>query len=137
MQSAIPRFLIPVLSLVLVGNVFAQQKDSKAEKKDKPKEVTIVGQVVDSECYMKMGDMALSEDHHNCAEACAKGGIPLAILEEKTDSLYYTANAGMSMKSTTESLMPYLDEKVSIKGKVMERAGAKLLVISSIEKVKK
>lgn len=136
MQKVILRFLVPALLLVLAWSVPAQQKDSKPEKKDKPKEVTIVGQVIDSECYMKMGDMALSEDHHNCAEACAKGGIPLAILEEKTDSLYYTANAGMSMKSTTESLMPYLDEKVSIKGKVIERGGAKLLVISSVEKVK-
>lgn len=136
MQRIILRFLVPVLSLTLVGNVLAQQKDSIAEKKDKPKEVTIVGQVVDSECYMKMGDMALSEDHHNCAEACAKGGIPLALLEDKTNILYYTALEGMAMKSANEKLMAYLGEKVSIKGKLIERAGAKLLVIGSVDKTK-
>ncbi len=136
MQKVTLRFLVSILSMALVGGVLAQQKDSKPEKKEKPKEVTIVGQVVDSECYMKMGDMALSEDHHNCAEACAKGGIPLALLEDKTNILYYTALEGMAMKSTTEKLMPFLDEKVTIKGKIAERGGAKLLVISSIEKVK-
>jgi hypothetical protein len=136
MCKIVSLLLVGLLSFMLVGTVSAQQKDSKTEKKDKPKEVTIVGQVIDSECYMKMGDMALGEDHHNCAEACAKGGIPLAILEDKTNNVYFTANEGMSMKSTTEKLMPFLDEKVSIKGKLIERGGAKLLVISAIEKTK-
>ena len=139
MQKLIQRIVFFVVSVFIAGNMLGQQKDSKAEKaekKDKPKEVTLVGQIVDSECYMKMGDMALSEDHHNCAEACAKGGIPLAFLEEKTKDLYYTANEGMSMKSSSEKLMPYLDEKVTITGKVIERSGAKLLVVSTVEKTK-
>jgi hypothetical protein len=125
-----------LLSVFLVMSLSAQEKESKPERKDKPKEVTVTGRIVDLECYMKMGDNGFSEDHHNCAEACAKGGIPLALLEEKTKDLYNLANDGMSMKSPTEKLMPYLDEQVSIKGKLVERGGAKLLVISSIEKLK-
>ena len=137
MKKILAVFLMVAGTLILTGSVLAQEKEAKtekAEKKDKPKEVTVVGEVIDSECYMKMGDMALSEDHKNCAEACAKGGVPLALLEDKTKNVYFTANEGMSMKGTNEKLMPYIGEKVSIKGKLFERGGAKLLVISSVEK---
>lgn len=140
MGNMVRSFLIFSCALFLSSNLLAQAKESKpekAEKKEKPKEVTIVGRVVDSECYMKMGDAGYSEDHRGCAEACAKGGIPLAILEDQTNNLYYTANDGMSMKSTKEKLMPFLDQKVTIKGKLIERGGTRLLVINSIEKRKK
>ena len=126
------------LSLILASLVLAQEKESKAEQteKVKPRKVNVIGRIIDSECYMKMGDMALADDHDGCAEACAEGGIPLAILEDKTNNVYFTTNAGMSMVSTNEKLMPYLGERVSIKGKLIERGGAKLLVITSIEKTK-
>jgi hypothetical protein len=105
-------------------------------KKAKPREVTVTGRIVDSECYMKMGDRGYSDEHHECAESCAKGGIPLMFLEDKTNELYLTANEGMSMKGANETLMPFVDDKVTITGKLVERSGAKLLVIGSIEKTK-
>jgi len=139
MGTTISRLMLLICSLLIAADLTAQEKETKTEKsnkKDKPKEVTVVGRIVDSECYMKMGDMGYSEDHHSCAEACAKGGIPLAFLEDKTNNLYYTALDGMAMKSTTEKLLPFLDERVNIKGKLIERGGARLLVISSVEKAK-
>jgi hypothetical protein len=125
------RFLVVMsLSFVLAIGISAQ------EKKVKPKEVTVTGRIVDSECYMKMGEKGYSEEHHECAESCAKGGIPLMFLEDKTNDLYLTANEGMSMKSANETLLSYLDDKVTITGKLVERSGARLLVINSIEKAK-
>jgi hypothetical protein len=38
------------------------------------------------------------------------------------------------MKSVNDKLGPFLDNRVTIKGKVVERSGAKLLVIGSIDK---
>jgi hypothetical protein len=130
MRRAIRAFVVISLSFALAVGVSAQ------EKKVKPKEVTVTGRIVDSECYMKMGAKGYSEEHHECAESCAKGGIPLMFLEDKTNDLYLTANEGMSMKSANETLLPYLDDKVTITGKLIERSGARLLVISSIEKAK-
>jgi hypothetical protein len=130
MRRAIRAFVVISLSLVIAVGISAQ------EKKVKPKEVTVTGRIVDSECYMKMGAKGYSEEHHECAESCAKGGIPLMFLEDKTNDLYLTANEGMSMKSANETLLPYLDDKVTITGKLVERSGARLLVISSIEKAK-
>jgi hypothetical protein len=125
------------MSVIIAATLFAQGNKTKSgdpQKKDKPKEVTLTGRIVDSECYMKMGDKGYSDDHHQCAESCTKGGIPLMFLEEGTNQLYLTANRGMSMKSANDMLEPYLDNRVTIKGKVVERSGAKLLVINSIDK---
>ncbi|MEK6571091.1 MAG: hypothetical protein AABZ61_06955, partial [Bacteroidota bacterium] len=61
MKKILAVFLMVAGTLILTGSVLAQEKEAKtekAEKKDKPKEVTVVGEVIDSECYMKMGDMA-------------------------------------------------------------------------------
>lgn len=116
MGSMARSFLIFSCAFFLSSNLLTQAKESKPEKAEK--------------------DAGYSEDHHGCAVACAKGGIPLAILEDRTNNLYHIANDGMPMKSTTEKLMPFLDQKVTIKGKLIERGGARLLVIKSIEKLK-
>jgi hypothetical protein len=130
MQRAIRFFVVISLSLALAVGISAQGKNVK------PREVTVTGRIVDSKCYMKMGAKGYSEEHHECAESCAKGGIPLMFLDDKTNDLYLTANEGMSMKSANETLLPYLDDKVTITGKLVEMSGARLLVISSIEKTK-
>jgi hypothetical protein len=130
MRGAAGFLVVMSLSFVLAVGISAQEKSVK------PKDVTVTGRIVDSECYMKMGAKGYSEEHHECAESCAKGGIPLMFLEDKTNDLYLTANEGMSMKSANETLLPYLDDKVTITGKLIERSGARLLVISSIEKAK-
>jgi hypothetical protein len=130
MRGAAGFLVVMSLSFVLAVGISAQEKSVK------PKDVTVTGRIVDSECYMKMGAKGYSEEHHECAESCAKGGIPLMFLEDKTNDLYLTANEGMSMKSANETLLPYLDDKVTITGKLIARSGARLLVISSIEKAK-
>jgi hypothetical protein len=130
MRGAIQVLVAISLSLALAVGISAQ------EKKVKPKEVTVTGRIVDPECYMKMGAKGYSEEHHECAESCAKGGIPLMFLDDKTNDLYLAANEGMSMKSANETLLPYLDDKVTITGKLVEMSGARLLVTSSIEKTK-
>jgi len=137
MKKTIRLLFVLSVSMIIAATLFAQgneAKSDKSQKKDKPKDVTLTGRIVDSECYMKMGEKGFSDDHHQCAESCAKGGIPLMFLEDGTKDLYLTANEGMSMKSVNDKLEPFLDNRVTIKGKLVERSGAKLLVVSSIEK---
>ncbi|MGA9363897.1 MAG: hypothetical protein WBW16_05955 [Bacteroidota bacterium] len=137
MKKTIRLLFVLSVSMIIAATLFAQEnetKPDKSQKKDKPKDVTLTGRIVDSECYMKMSDKGFSDDHHQCAESCAKGGIPLMFLEEGTNALYLTANEGMSMKSVNDKLEPLLDKRVTIKGKVVERSGAKLLVVGSIDK---
>lgn len=99
-------------------------------------EVTVTGEVIDSSCYIKMG--AKGMDHKECAISCAKAGIPLALLEDKTDKVYMLAS-NKEFESAQVKLQPlenFVAHKVRVKGKIYEKGGQKLLEISSVEKVK-
>ena len=96
---------------IAAGFVFGQQK--------KGKEVTISGEVIDPQCYISgaMGK-GVGAEHKECATDCAKGGIPLAILEEKTGTIYVAGQTKSSMKGANEMLMEYIAEKVRVTGRV-------------------
>ena len=117
------------LSLSAVG----QEKKAKEEKKA-PAEVTVVGEVIDSQCYISMG--AKGDDHRQCAIDCAKGGIALAILEEKTGNVYFVGNAKEQMKGANDMLVEHASHKVSVSGKVYEKGGARMILIKSVEMAK-
>ena len=87
-------------------------------------QVTVRGEVVDSVCWIKQG--ARGADHRDCAQTCADGGIPLALLEEGTDELIWLASSAM-MKGANHT--------VEITGEWAERGGAKILVIDSIKHI--
>lgn len=114
------------LSIVLIVPVLAQD-----ERKD---EITLKGEVIDLACYMKNKDAGKGPDHKECAVKCAKNGVPLGLLEDGTGTVYYTVK--MKNKNNANDMMiPFVAEKVLIKGKIIERGGTKLLFIDMIEKV--
>lgn len=92
-------------------------------------QVTVRGEVVDSVCWIKQG--ARGADHRDCAQTCADGGIPLALLEEGTDELIWLASSAM-MKGANEELKAHASHTVEITGEWAERGNAKVLVIESI-----
>ncbi|MEE9187044.1 MAG: hypothetical protein V3U10_03320 [Bacteroidota bacterium] len=114
------------MAVLVSANALAQSK-----KKTNGEEVTVVGEVIDSACYIKGG--MKGEAHAECATMCATAGIPLAILEDKTGNVYFTA-ASKDMKDTNEMLAKYVAEKVKVTGKFYERGGVKLLAINMVEK---
>ena len=46
------------------------------------------------------------KEHAECALQCARNGVPLAILEEKTDLVYFTAKA-RGMGGANDMLIPF------------------------------
>ncbi len=120
-----------LLSIMLPAT--AQDKKVKEEKKA-PAEVTITGEVIDSQCYLTVG--AKGDDHRQCAFDCAKGGIPFAILEEKTGTVYFVGNGKEQMKGANDMLLDHAAQKVSVTGKLAERGGAKMVIVKSVEKAK-
>lgn len=127
------KYPVAVLTLCLLFVAMSVAQEGKMEKKPSG-EVTIVGEVIDSRCYLAMG--AKGDDHKQCAIDCANGGIPLALLEEKTGTVYFVGNGKDQMKGANEMLANYVAETVSVKGKVVERGGAKMIVAKTVEKVK-
>ena len=106
---------------------FSQQK----------REVSVTGEVVDLQCYISgaMGK-GTSAEHKECATNCAKGGIPLGILEEKTGNLVLAGQTKNAMKGANEMLMDFIAEKVTVRGRLSEKGGVKLLLISKVVKAK-
>jgi len=93
---------------------------------------TLRGEVVDSVCYIKNG--ARGADHRDCAQTCADGGIPLALLQEGTDELVWLASSE-SMQGPNEELKAHASHTVEITGEWAERGGAKIFIIQSIEHI--
>jgi len=96
--------------------------------------VTVTGEVIDSACYIKMG--AKGESHRECAQKCGDAGIPLALLEDKTGNVIWLASVA-DMETPNAKLRPHAGRKVSVTGSYAERGGARILLVESVEAVKR
>jgi hypothetical protein len=96
-------------------------------------QVTVKGEVVDSNCYIRGGSKG--ESHRGCAQACADAGVPLALLEDGSNKVIWLASK-KDMESPNTELKQYAGRKVTIKGTYAERGGARILVIDSVEPAK-
>ena len=105
--------------LVLPGNNFAAD--------DKAATQSIKGEVVDLMCYLDHG--AKGEKHKGCAEKCIKSGGPVGLLSE--DQLYLVIG---DHKPMNEELAPKAGETVTLKGKVVEKNGMKMIENAELEK---
>lgn len=103
----------------------AQEHHHSAEK-------TFVGHVVDVACYVSHGDVG--EAHRQCAETCAKAGIPLAILDQQTGTLYLPL-AKNHHEAANKELLAYVEKDVRVTGAVTEKDGMKTITIASIAAV--
>jgi hypothetical protein len=63
------------------------EEGTKMEKVEKKADkATVEGRLVDMKCYLEMG--ALGEKHAKCAVKCAKSGLPMGILQKRTNEVY-------------------------------------------------
>jgi len=81
---------------------------------------TITGEVVDLMCYLDHG--AKGEKHKGCAEKCIKGGGPVGLLSG--DQLYLVVGDHQPMN---DELASKAAQTVTLKGKVVERNGMKMI----------
>jgi hypothetical protein len=81
---------------------------------------TVKGEVVDLMCYLDHG--AKGEKHKDCAETCIKQGGPVGLLSG--DDLYLVVG---EHKPMNKELAPKAGQKVTLKGKVVERNGMKMI----------
>lgn len=76
--------------------------------------VTIRGQVIDAACYMMHPQAASLLSHQDCAAACLKRGVPLAIANEADGRLYFPADS--------KPLAGLLGQRVEAVGSVVDKA---------------
>jgi hypothetical protein len=90
---------------------------------------SVTGEVVDLMCYLDHG--AKGEKHKGCAEKCIKGGGPVGLLSG--EELYLVIG---DHKPMNEELAPKAGQTVTLKGKVVEKHGMKMIENAEIEKEK-
>lgn len=112
--------------LAMGASPASAQADMKmAEGKD----VEMTAQVVDMSCKV-VWDLS-GDDHRMCAQVCADNGIPLGLLSADGE-LYLPVSSGMPGTGSNEQLRPHAEHTVTVKGKVIERAGLNTIVIESV-----
>ncbi len=75
-------------------------------------ETTITGQVIDVNCYTTMG--ASGAGHKQCAQACSKAGVALAILS--TDGTLYMPVSSKPADPQNPRLEQFVEGKVKVTG---------------------
>jgi hypothetical protein len=120
-----------VLALVVMFSIAGFSQD----KKEKSKEITITGSITDVKCHLNGMSANMGEDHKQCAIDCIKGGVPVGILEAKTEKLYVIIPA-KGMKGANEELVKYADKKVIMTGLFMEKSGQKIFFYTKVEEAK-
>ncbi len=89
---------------------------------------TVKGEVVDMMCYLDHG--AKGADHAGCAKTCIKSGAPVGLLTED-NQLYLLVG---DHKPMNKELASYAAKTITVKGKVVERNGVKMIENAEIEK---
>ena len=97
------------------------------------KETTIYGEVIDISSFVTNGMKPDTPDRKALAEASAKGGNPLGILEKGTGKVY-VVTMNQANTSSNSTLLPYLGLKIFATGRVYKRAGMQLFLLNDIGK---
>ncbi len=75
-------------------------------------DVTLTGQVIDVNCYTTMG--ASGASHKQCAAACAKAGVALAILS--SDGTIFMPVSSKPADAQNSRLEPFAESQVKVTG---------------------
>jgi hypothetical protein len=89
---------------------------------------TVKGEVVDLMCYLDHG--AKGEKHAECAQTCIKSGGPVGLLTSD-NQLYLVIG---EHKPMNDKLADYAAKTITLKGKVVERNGMKMIENAEIQK---
>ena len=98
-----------------------------AEEKSGGATQSIKGEVVDLMCYLDHG--AKGEKHKGCASNCIKSGGPVGLLTAD-NQLYLVVG---DHKPINEELADKAAQTVTLKGKVVERNGMKMIETAELE----
>ena len=78
--------------------------------------VTVVGEVVDSACFMiHPHEGSTGKAHEECGKACAMRGVPLAVLNQSDGQIYFAADGN-------KQLLPFRGQRVRVTGTAIEKS---------------
>jgi hypothetical protein len=111
MIEVVPRLLRPVVSI----SGSTGQQGTVASTEDLG-EFTLVGEIVDSKCYLGVMNLGDTKPHRECAALCIRGGVPPLFIAHDADG-----------RTASLLLVSENNEPVEITGRVL-RDGEQLIL---------
>ncbi len=106
-----------LLSFGLAAGAFAAQ-------------TSVTGHLRDSFCYVGMG--AHGASHQKCAIGCAKAGIPVVLVQDKTDN-YYVLLPPKNAQPLPSSIIDKMEDEVTVTGQEYNKGGVRFLTVESVK----
>lgn len=84
---------------------------------------TLVGEIVDSKCFLGVMKPGNLKPHRSCAARCISGGVPpvLLVRDENGYATYYVLT-GSDGSAINQDVLPYIAEPVTITGEVEQQS---------------
>ena len=119
-----------VVSFVILATVAASTAGGGSGTQDR----LISGELVETYCWAKV--RVGGPSHAACGIECAKRGIPIAVFDEASRTLFVLL-PGRDKTSIPPALVAAMGKRVSVRGEVIQRAGASFVAVQSWELDKK
>ena len=91
---------------------------------------TVTGHLRDGFCYTIMGAQGAS--HHNCAVKCATAGIPVMLVEDKTDKGYVLLPP-KDASGMPADVVSKMEDEVTVTGHEFTKNGINYLQVESVK----
>jgi hypothetical protein len=118
---------IALLLMAVFSGSGARAEEAPSIKGDK---VSVKGEIIDMWCYMEGGDKGA--EHKKCAQACARAGNPIGILDEKGN--VYTLMGGLKdHQAANTMLVEKMADTVTVDGTMVEKGGTKVIFVTAIK----
>src|SRR5436190_16946222 len=120
--------IISAVTITIASALAHEGHEDHDEKAEQAQSVTVTGEVLDMACYVDHG--ATGAKHADCAKTCIESGLPVGI--KTTDGKTYLVIG--EHQPLNKELAPYAGKTVTLKGKLVERDGIKMLANAEIVK---
>ncbi len=94
------------------------------------KEATVTGEVIDNYCFLQMG--VRGESHRQCGIECARKGMSVALLEDKTNKLYVLL-PDKDKTALPEAVIEKMGRKATITGMQFSSGGSQFLTVATVK----
>lgn len=101
-----------------------------ADERGGSKDVSVTGEVIESFCYLEMG--ARGESHRQCGIDCAKKGMPIGLLEEKTNNIY-TLMPNKDKTPLPDAIIDKMGRKATVTGHRFQKGDSLFLTVESVK----
>ena len=124
--------MVRSLRVVLAAVLLAALTALPAAAAQKPKRVTVTGEVIDTWCYVTEIMYGKGTAHHQCAVWCAVGGIPVSIADKDGNVYVVLKVEGDDVNVANPSIIKIQTHQVTVVGDLYERDGVKYLIVTQV-----